>query len=120
VDFFNKLLADIPSDLKYSLIDTFIIRVAADINEDDNAARNVYLLQCAMTLPVLPEEATLKGLGWVEEAINRVNKSTLATQNGDLFDSIMTDDVELQRKIRIIGYAFVLHQVGHLTHQCHS
>jgi len=110
VEFFSKLLRDIPSDIKYKLIDTFIFRAAADFNEDDKVSRNIYLLQCAMTLPMLPEEATLKGLGWVEEAVIRLNKTTPAMQGVQDFDNLMTESIELQRKIRIISYAFVLHQ----------
>ena len=111
VEFFNKLLSDIPTELKLNLIDTFIVRATADIEENDETARMTYLLQSAMTLPVLPEEATLKGLGWVEDAINRVSKSTPAIDVLSQFHSIMPNDVGLQRKVRIICYAFVLHQV---------
>ncbi|CAO3657905.1 unnamed protein product [Umbelopsis ramanniana] len=110
VEFFNKLLSDIPTELKLNLIDTFIVRATADIEENDETARMTYLLQSAMTLPVLPEEATLKGLGWVEDAINRINKSTPAIDVLSQFHSIMPNDVGLHRKVRIICYAFVLHQ----------
>ncbi|KAG2181784.1 hypothetical protein INT44_008599 [Umbelopsis vinacea] len=110
VQFLNKLLSEIPTEMKLTLIDIFIVRATADIEENDETARLTYLLQSAMTLPVLPEEATLKGLGWVEDAINRVSKSMPAIEVLNHFNTIMPNDIGLQRKIRIICYAFVLHQ----------
>ncbi|KAJ2958641.1 hypothetical protein NQZ79_g5832 [Umbelopsis isabellina] len=104
--FFNKIMQSLSSELKCTLVDKFIVRLAAEIDENDKDGRNSYLLRAAMTIPVLPEEATLKGVGWVEEGIQRSSKSNM--QYG--FDDTMPADIEMQRKLRIISYAFVLHQ----------
>ncbi|KAG2185018.1 hypothetical protein INT43_000931 [Umbelopsis isabellina] len=106
ISFFNKIMQSLSNELNCTLVDKFIVRLAAEIDENDKDARNSYLLQAAMTMPVLPEEATLKGVGWVEEGIQRSSKSNM--QYG--FDDTMPADVEMQRKLRIISYAFVLHQ----------
>lgn len=106
VSFFNNIMQSLSDELKCTLVDKFIVRLAAELDENDKDARNSYLLRAAMTIPVLPEEATLKGVGWVEEGIQRSSKSNM--QYG--FDDTMPADIETQRKLRIISYAFVLHQ----------
>ncbi|KAI9247843.1 hypothetical protein BY458DRAFT_590769 [Sporodiniella umbellata] len=107
VQFLNRLLSELPDRQRYELTALYLV---SNTNDDLGAEQKFFENICKLgSMPVLPEEEQLRGLGWVDEAYSRVLKSGQSLVKEFEFSTtrkLLSTD--LQRKARILEYGFTL------------
>ncbi|KAI9275488.1 hypothetical protein BDA99DRAFT_568163 [Phascolomyces articulosus] len=108
LQFLSKLLHSLPDDTKYELVNRHLLDDDDnDGDHNDGMSEAAYAKLVSKVLgqkPELPEEDHMRGLGWVDDVTGRLLKMNLNHQS----KSAVSNDQAMQRKIKVLDYAFAL------------
>ena len=116
LQFLNKILHSLPEDIKYELVNRHLLddEEVEGYIEDGGMSELAFAKLVSKVLgqkPELPEEDYMRGLGWVDDVTGRLLKMNLKVNQQESKAIVSTKDQVMQRKIKVLDYAFALIKV---------